>query len=369
LQRRQDVLPSAPTGRILVTGISQQNGILDKNLYDYWQFPGKADHVIHIAANPLEGNLRMDVAIYGPNGYLSSVTADAKAGALTLGPLRLPIDGTYQVVVGRWLGASGKTTGRYSLLLSNDSDTSALTLTPIAALPSIARDNGNDTHNSADPNPAQPAMTVQGEIAPGSTASGTLDLAQFGHEWDFTAAASPSIAVTARATTAGLRLRALFVRRTGELLGVAESGNDGVVNLQAALPSADRYALLIMPDAPGQAGGYQFTLSYALAPTGGGRLLDGVPISGMLTNADFSDSWRFTGKAGGTLTLSKADTISTAGDFKIVLRVFAPDNTEIPQTGDKWILPRDGSYTLVVTRREGAIDPTEGSYQLTPQLR
>lgn len=46
VQRRQDVLPSSPTGRILVNGVTQQNGILDKNPFDYWTFPGKADSTI-----------------------------------------------------------------------------------------------------------------------------------------------------------------------------------------------------------------------------------------------------------------------------------------------------------------------------------
>ncbi len=361
LQRRQDVLPAAPGGRILVNGVTQQNGILDKNLYDYWMFSGKADSVIQIAATQGAGNLRMDVTLYSPNGYLASATADASTHALTLGPLRLPASGTYQVVVGRWLGASGKTTGRYSLLLS---DASGTAITPSAAPVSVAAKSALFADQAAAPG-TTPGMVAQGEIAPGGSARGFLDAAQIGHVWTFNAEASPTIAVTLQSESAGLQVKALIIDANGSLIGKAQSDTAGVLLLEAPLPAPGRYTVVIMPGAPGQSGSYRFALSYALSPTGGGRLVSGEAVTGTLTTADFTDIWHFVVPKGALITVQA---MRQSGDLALELALIDPDGAPL-STPTSTLSSADGTYQLIVTRHGGATGTTSGAYQLRVIVR
>lgn len=118
LQRKQDSRPPQPSGRILVAGANQQNGILPNELVNYWTIPGKVGQAIKLTLTPLNSTVRLDVSIYTPSGaYLAGGTAGTAGGALKIDPFTLPEDGTYQVVVGRWLGAQGVNTGRYSLII------------------------------------------------------------------------------------------------------------------------------------------------------------------------------------------------------------------------------------------------------------
>jgi|GEM_PF-1335765 len=367
VQRRQDVLPSSPTGRILVNGVTQQNGILDKNPFDYWTFPGKADSTIQIAAARVDGTLRLDVTLYGPNGYISSATADASSAALTVGPLRLPTDGSYQVVVGRWLGTTGKTTGRYSLLLSAASaDSIPPTVTPLPT-----------STPAAVPNNTLSGMAEQGDAVIGSQTTAYFDAAQLGQRWHFTAQANATAALTLKSESAGLRLSAYLVNDKGLSAGKASTDDSGNLSLEVSLSGsgggAGRYTLLIMPGAVGQSGRYHFTLSYALAPSSGGVLVSGEFVNGTITQADFSDAWHFTVQAGQRLTI---DSVVTSGDLDLELALFGTDGTAIPltqpvtqsavQPSAQWFAtaPQDSNYTLIVSRKGGAAGVTVGTYQL-----
>jgi hypothetical protein len=86
---------------------------------NYWTFTGKAGSTIQISGARLDGDLRLDLTLFGPSGYVASATAGPDSADTTLGPLRLPEDGTYVLVATRWLGAAGKTGGRYSVRLTS----------------------------------------------------------------------------------------------------------------------------------------------------------------------------------------------------------------------------------------------------------
>jgi hypothetical protein len=71
VQRRQDALPSnlaAAAPRPLLPGLTLQNGITPGDGVDYWTFSGKAGEPIQIEAARLNGDLRLDLALYAPSG-------------------------------------------------------------------------------------------------------------------------------------------------------------------------------------------------------------------------------------------------------------------------------------------------------------
>lgn len=121
IQRRQGLLTaSAPANaRPLVADRPLDGAISPNTSVNYWTFTGKAGSTIQISGARLDGDLRLDLTLFGPSGYVASATAGPDSADTTLGPLRLPEDGTYVLVATRWLGAAGKTGGRYSVRLTS----------------------------------------------------------------------------------------------------------------------------------------------------------------------------------------------------------------------------------------------------------
>jgi hypothetical protein len=126
IQRRQGLLTaSAPANaRPLVADRPLDGAISPNTSANYWTFTGKAGSTIQISGARLDGDLRLDLTLFGPSGYVASATAGPDSADTTLGPLHLPEDGTYVLVATRWLGAAGKTGGRYSVRLTSGTSAS-----------------------------------------------------------------------------------------------------------------------------------------------------------------------------------------------------------------------------------------------------
>jgi hypothetical protein len=78
--------------------------------------------MVKLTLKPVNSLVRLDLSVFTPDGYfLTSATATKPGDPISLGPFTLPQDGPYQVVVGRWLGELGRSTGRYSILLQQQS--------------------------------------------------------------------------------------------------------------------------------------------------------------------------------------------------------------------------------------------------------
>jgi hypothetical protein len=126
VQRRQNLLTDGATTRPLVADRPLDSAITSNTPVEFWVFNAKAGNVVQITGKRLSSDLRLDVALYGPAGYIASATAgpDGSGENVTLGPVRLSEEGAYTLVVTRWLGTLGKTGGRYSLTLSYPSGVS-----------------------------------------------------------------------------------------------------------------------------------------------------------------------------------------------------------------------------------------------------
>ncbi len=127
VQRRQSLLATGISPRPLAPDRPLDSVITGKEAADYWSFAAKAGSVVQITGTRLSGDLRLDLALFGPSGYVASATAGPDGANFTLGPVRLPDEGSYVLVAARWLGAVGKTAGRYSVTLSYPSGVSGST--------------------------------------------------------------------------------------------------------------------------------------------------------------------------------------------------------------------------------------------------
>lgn len=573
IQRRQDLLPADMSGietRPLVPDIALQNGISPTDIIDYWTFEGKAGSVISLVGARLNGNLRLDMSLFGPSGYVGSGTATFNGAEARFGPIYLPDDGRYLLVTTRWLGSSGRTVGGYRLTMSNSTasgsqggqipiygrtvagailaedatddwafdaqagdvidvrmarlggnlrpafevispdgrtvigsaqaepnaveasaarlslpgagrytvragrmaDTTGTyrllvnraqtaaqasiagaagigydqsrqgELTPEAATlawvlygkagdqividaaptvesaldpyltllspdgQALAADDNNGGGLSAriagvvlpgdgfygivvsgsalrgetgrygaftlSVQRGQPGATYQGQIQVGDEVSGELTLDQPVHAWNFEIEAGQfggTIAASLSTDAAAFNGVLLIVDANGGTVAVSQPAQGGDIALEAALPGPGRYTVLVAANAPGAQGAYRLRLNYALAPTGGGLLLRERRAYGVVSNADFSDSWRFTLDAPQKVVISAA---RLSGDLELDMSLFGPDgklilNQQAEGSRTLTLPPQDlapGTYTIIVSRRGGPAGQSIGSYTL-----
>jgi hypothetical protein len=117
VERRQDYLPAEVTLQPLTPNTPRAETISDADSFDYWRFTGQAGDLVALSIERISGRLRADLTLFGPSGYLTSAVMLTDARLAEIAPLRLPDDGSYTLVVTRWLGGVGTTNGNYRLTL------------------------------------------------------------------------------------------------------------------------------------------------------------------------------------------------------------------------------------------------------------
>jgi hypothetical protein len=297
-----------------------------------WAFSADAGQIVQITGLRLSGDLRLDLALYGPSGYLASASADVirSDAPVTLGPVRLPEKGSYLLVVTRWLGQVGRTAGGYRLTLSYPEGT---------AVPSGGYING------------------YGLPVTGTLASGHAD-----DLWTFDAAAGDVIGVRA-ARLDGDLVPALKVTGPGGAELGSVQGEGGEVALRFAAPATGRYSLIVARAANSTSGGsYRLAVerqqnSFQASVTGAEGIAFGDKKSSELTKTAPIRAWVLFGKAGERLT-SEA-TPAAGSTLDPYLALLAPDGKTLAADdnggGEQTArlasipLPSDGFYVIVVT--------------------
>ncbi|MEW6578072.1 MAG: hypothetical protein AB1435_02640 [Chloroflexota bacterium] len=136
----------------------------DRYEHRYW-FEGSRGERVYLSAYDLGSGLRIDIALQDAQGrVLLQALEGYGSGPLVLGPFELPQDGSYTIVMGRYDGKNGTSTGNYLLTLD---------------------------------------LVQEALLAPGEDIAGTLDRALATHFWEFIA--EEKTVISLRTSGEGLR--------------------------------------------------------------------------------------------------------------------------------------------------------------------
>ncbi|MEP7284675.1 MAG: PPC domain-containing protein [Chloroflexota bacterium] len=331
VQRRQDIFVTGNKLRSLVLTKPLDSAISTNALLDYWSFDATAGSVVQIDGGRLDGNLRLDIALYSPtSAYLASAIATAADGKLTMGPLRLPEDGKYIVVVTRWRGATGKTSGRYSLTLSNPPGASGSDGGVIAGY----------------------GQKVTGGITP----SDSNDV------WTFSGQAGDVIDVRmTRLDSILIPAFKLTEMATGKEIGSAKADKNEALLSHVILPSSGSFSVTTS-GATATSGGYQLSVERVQSALQANMshaegIAYGETRSGELTKDISARSWVFFARSGERITVEAAP--SDGSKLDPYLYLIGPDGTTIAADDNggggtkaliaSHLLNADGFYGIVVS--------------------
>ncbi len=340
IQRRQDSLPSnlaAAAPRPLVAGLALQNGITPGDGVDYWTFTGAAGDPVQIEATRLNGDLRLDLALYSPTGaYLTGNAAPPTVGSVSLAPLRLPEDGAYLLVVTRWLGAGGQTNGAYRVRLAR---------------------------------PAEVQLPTEGAIAAEDRpVVGFLSAERPVESWSFSGRADERYALIFERATADLKAQLQLVDAEGRVLGEFAAFEAGLaVSGQFSLPNSGEYRLVARLQSG--SGLYRLRLKRLhSAEQAQIARAQGIgynqSVSGRLEGGG-AQAWVFYGKAADRIV---AELLPDDTPDNLTLSLLRPDGKTLATAlrsaaGSRLadiVLPSDGFYALAVQAER----PVSLGYQL-----
>ncbi len=314
--------------RVLGRGQAFAEGINNPAEPTYWQFSGERGEVITLTVDTSRGGLRADAVLYGPSGLVGNAVERTESLAV-LGPVRLPTEGEYVLVVGAWLGTAGSTSGSYTVRLDTAEE-------------DISGSQGGHI------------LARQRPVTGGLTLSDPLD------EWTFTGQTGEVVTIRAAHAPTNSTLRVTLLSPNGAELGagVLATAYQGVEIRDVMLPADGLYTLRVAGQfADEEPVEYELAVlsitgpredSYALS----GDMRYGDVVTGTLTSAQPSDSWTFYGKTGDSVraTLHITDESVTPGLYlrraENVTLHKASEGEDFAVLAD-FRLPADGLYTLV----------------------
>lgn len=395
----------APSGQgesqTISYGDSVSDVINDENFERRYSFEGNMGDVVNIFANAdlTAGNLDVSLTLLGSdesllaeNDDIDLTTTDA---AIT--EFELPMAGIYTIVVGRFQGETGFSSGSFTLSLEAsvivplpDEDTEAPETTP--------PDETSETPDEVDVNDDSDIgdeLDVE-TITAGETRSGELGgTAPFARLYTFEAEAGDVVTISATTTAGNLDTVLVLLDPDDAQVALNDDADfatrDSLIE-DLSLPASGTYTIVIgrFGGAEGQsAGTYELSLMIG-AETGDlppeenenddetpalpqGDLTDGALISGEITDDVFSNSYTFSARAGDFVTIEMdADTDSALDPL---LRLYDADGNLIAENDDRDIadtdaaiadfeIPTDGLYTIVATRFNVEEGLSSGAYSL-----
>ena len=321
VHRRDASEASAAVVRTLVANQAAVEGLNTPDSTTLWSFNGQQGDVYTFAVDTTGGGLRADVALYGPRGFISSAveTVNTAAGA-ELGPVRLPDNGEYLLLVSSWMGASR---GGFNLRMT--------------------------------PAEAGVSGSAGGAIAaPGTTVVGGLIAEDNTDEWTFAGQAGDVVTVRIEQTGGTGALSATLTTTDGAQVAETQAGTSfvGVEMMDVVLPVAGTYVVNVTGNvATGNAVEYRLSLlAGAQLQAGIGRaegIVYGDVREGVLSPP--SAAWVFYGQAGDVVLAELFDTSAPA-----TLMLVGPGGEVLyaaPRLANVQ-LPTTGFYGLIVTSSE-----------------
>lgn len=346
--------PSGP--KTLAYDQPSQGLITDQTPEDSWTLTAPGKDLIAISVERTAGTLVPEVELRDDKAkHLAQLAHDATGASAHLTAVQLPSAGSYTLVVGRYNGKRGKTSGQYSLkvsLLGAGADRSDLNLSyPV-------------------------------EFLVGRTYPGQLSNEKWVVIYEFGVPAKDHVLVTVRRTQGTLMPSVAVLDDAGALLGQADTTPDGTnAQVDVTLPQPGPYRIKVSRH-DGQAGATtgSYTVTTSLLGRGpdaeGLSIIDGpitfnVPRSGTLINAKWQDTWMIHADNAVTVTLAvqRVDgtlipNLDLLDSHRNALASAKADDTFAAAAIQNFQLPGSGDYLVVVSRADGSAGATTGSYQL-----
>jgi hypothetical protein len=287
--RRAGTLLPDVQGRELGRSTNFAGEITDSVQPAYWFFEGRAGETLIFSANTSASRLQADMTLYGSRGYMANAIQAAGSNATTLGPIRLPEDGTYWLVIGAWRGAaSSDTVGSYTVRIDS-------------AESSVSGSEGG--------------LLVQGQ-----TVSGGLIPDDAQDIWVFEGRAGEIVTITAEPTRGDASLVLELWGSSGDAPLAVNPVGSGAIPLigSFALPETGRYRVFVK----GSFTTNQLSIEYWLTMRKtrvpivadlreAQSLSYGEPQVGVLMSADSHQAWVFYGQAGESIRLEVRPTADT----------------------------------------------------------
>lgn len=333
--------------------------ITDRIFEREFTFEGVAGDIVTIdvrANDPLD-NLDANLTLLSPSGEVLFVNDDRDLFNGDLNPVitdfELPVDGTYTIVVGRYLAEQGTSTGAFTLVL---------------------------TRGSAE-------GLADTTLSYGDTVTGRLDNQTYQINYRFEGQQGDVVTVIIFATSGNLDTTLLMSDPNGEFLAF----NDDYNNLDSALIdvvlpqdglytiSASRY-LGLNGDSSGD---FEMSLSVVEpminvpdtddTPPSGGDTAEFLEFSDAIDDNAFAYTYSFDADAGDVVTISME---ATSGTLDPLLILEGPNGTEVARNDDQSLtsnnalmpdltLSQTGTYTITATRYQGENGISAGEFALT----
>jgi hypothetical protein len=341
-----NAIPALADGSINY-GQSVGGSISSMDYEDRWTFTGTAGDVITVVMNTTDGNLDTYLKLLNPSG--TQVTSDDDSGEgnnSLINAYSLPATGTYTIVATRYSGSSGSSSGEYSLSLSKQGTVSV--------------------------------GVGGGSISYDQTVSGSISNTDYGDRWTFSGTAGDVITIAMNTTNTTLDTFLRLLNSSGTQVTSDDDSGEGNNSLISAysLTANGTYTIVATRYNESSGSGYgDYRLVLSRQGTtnivaGSSALSYGQTLSGSITNTDFEDRWTFSGAAGDLVTINM-----TSGTVDSFLKLLGPAGAQLDDDDDGgggqnsliglYLLPANGTYTIVATRYQGSSGSSTGNYQLS----
>ncbi|MBN1963925.1 MAG: pre-peptidase C-terminal domain-containing protein [Anaerolineae bacterium] len=334
-----------------------------------YTFAGRAGDVVQIEMTATSGDLDPFVGLFDPDETLliSNDDIDWQGGNANsrIDPYTLPVDGTYIIAATRYQVEEGTTTGTFSLVLTLISTggqvppTQAASPTPFVptATPQAA------PTEPGVPTPPPPELDVTYKIVGyGETLAGMIPESGIEYFAFYGAAGDIAVANMLPASSEIIPTLRIFDIDLEPLSDTVDSG-DGRVSTYFVVPTEGWYLI----GAGSQGGTGSYTLETIGLPAT--WLSYGSEISGEVQRNDPSNWYVFEAQRGDTIHVTMT---ATGGDLVPYFILADINLTDLAwaTVGDNpatltYSIPRDGPYSLLVSREDLRDGTTSGSFTLT----
>ncbi|HVO69777.1 MAG TPA: hypothetical protein VMT24_07015, partial [Aggregatilineaceae bacterium] len=343
-----------------------QGEVTGSHWSNVYTFDGEEGDYVQVTEQRISGTLSPEVWLVDNNGQtISQGYVDNTGTIAQTSGFQLPYTGQYQAVARRTSGIGGYTVGQFQLtvsLLGSGEDSQRLT----GATPGI----------------------IQQYDAP---LTGQITNAQWYQDWQFRTVASDTVTITVKRSPEDapgapntLRPEVILLDSNSQEVTRGYVDNAGALATidRRDMPGAGTFTVRVTRDGEKTgvtAGGYELTLTLIGSGEGSPSLMQsagtvtaGTPVNGEINALNWEQPWDFTGKKDDQIAISVVRTDGTLAPFLEIrdsngqtLTSAYPEDTQDTATIERYNLPYDGNYSIVVSRYNGQHGYTAGHYTLT----